>query len=407
MTRMGVERTPITEANPLSHLLPAILPSEGLQLPEENRTVTSLSTRFEVHIIDNIPGVADTISARYPHFADAFPDILVIKTCSREAGGYFVHSGNLGQETLIRETEVALREGAVPIVLGLGWMGRAADGSQRLYGSPGKGREAVMAMAEYSEERNFERVVEDPSLGGAEQQGIMHSAVVRMLSLKQSLTAEAALRAGDVLGTQRLIEQTLERAKNWGPEMSPTSLRASEQFEMGYRELMNDAGMRAFISMEAAEGGVGDQHGDPRPFDNASILRDIYGFPTTVIRDPVRLYQTGEGGLPPGWTNFHLSHDYLQLGLLLGRAFTDERHHDLFRYGIQSYMNLAPSPRNQLIGDERREKYVGLGIAYDALVEIVVRGYSGDVGTGPTIEEYWLVNEELARSDFRGWKEEL
>ena len=407
MTGAGVERILNTEANPLSHLLPFILPPEGLQLPEENRTITTLSTRFEVHIIDGVPGITDVLSARYPDLAGAFPDSLVIKQCGTEPGGYFVHSGTVGQETLIRETDVALREKTIPIVLGLGWLEKRTDGRGRLFYTSGVGREAVMVMPKYAEDTTFETAVSKTGSGGTERTAIMTTAVDRLLALKRPFQASEALSVGDVYGMMRLVNPTYARALTWGPKTSAEGLRASERFEEEYRLFINAGEMRTFLAMEAIEGGVGDQHGDPRPFDNSNVIRNVFGQAITVIRDPARLHQTGEGGLAPGWTNFHLSHDYLQLGQLLARSYVDERYRDLFRFGIQAYMNQAPAPRSQLVGDERRERFVGLGIAYGALVEIIVRGYHEDVGTGPTIDEYWSAIEGLAESRFLGWKEEL
>lgn len=405
MGRARVEYQPESEHSPLSHLLSRLVPPHGLEIPEKNRTVTSLSTQFEVHIIDGIAGASEAISGHFPDLSGVFPDSLVIKRCSVEPDGFFVHSGRYGQETLIRETEVALREKVVPVVLGLGWLEKLADGRSRLFYTPGRHREAVMVMPKYSQSSDFERVVSDWTLTDVERRGIMRGAVVRMLALKKPLSADVALLVGDSYGTGRLVEQTLERALTWGPELSFESRQASELFAQSYRKLKDDGSMRTFMAIEAVEGGVGDQHGDPRPFDNASVIRDIYGLPVTVIRDPVRLYQTGKGGLEPGWTNFHLSHDYMQLGLLLARSFVDEQHQDLFRYGIEAYSDLAPSPRNQLIGDRRREALVGLGIAYGILVEIVVRGYRNDSGPGPVIDDYWRVIGGLSESNFLSWTE--
>jgi hypothetical protein len=407
MTGAGVERFLNSEANPLSHLLTSILPPEGLQLPKENRTITTLSTRFEIHIIDGVSGVSDELSIRYPNLAGAFPDSLVIKQCGAEPEGYFVHSGTVGQETLIRETDVALREESIPIVLGLGWLEKRTDGGGRLFHTPGEGREAVMVMPKYAENTTFETAVSKTASGGTERTAIMTTAVDRLLALKRPFQASEALSVGDVYGMMRLVNPTYARALTWGPKTSAEGLRASERFEEEYRLFINEGEMRTFLAMEAIEGGVGDQHGDPRPFDNANILQDMQGRPVTVIRDPARLYQSGEGGLPPGWTNFHLSHDYLQLGLLLARSFVDGRYQDLFRYGVEAYSNIAPSPRSRLVGDARRERFFGLGLAYGALVEIIVRGYHGDVGTGPTIDEYWSAIERLAESRFQEWKEEL
>lgn len=390
-------------------ILDSLIPPEGITLPPENLTINSLSTKFEVHIVEGVEGVGKLIDETYPHLTGVFPDSLAIKVTASPTGEtaevlYFVNSGALGQETIIRETQVAARETSLPIVLGLGWVERDGQRLLRLHTEPASGRETAMVMPNYLPASDFSRVIASPMLGPSRRWQIMEQAVQRLWVYKTALPAGEELRYGGADGTRRLIEQTQQRALTWGPSPSLTALRSSELLSARLDRVFTKPRMRGFLGVEAIEGKVGDQHGDPRLFDNASLLAAADGRMLTVIRDPVRLFQTGRGGLERGWTNFHLSHDLLQLGLLLARPFVDPEYLDLFLYGLEAYERLSYATDGNIIGRPAREQLFGIGLAYGSLVEILVRNYHHDQGPGPTVTTYWRSIESLARTDFLGWR---
>lgn len=387
---------------PLAHLIPNFVPVSGMDLPERNRTLTSPSTEFEVHIIEGVPGVSRMIDQHYPKFAGVFPDALALKLCGTQENKHFINVGEVGQETIRKETAVALRDKEVPIVLGLGWVERDTGGRMTLFAQPASGREAAMVMAKYDVKTDFATVVDAP-LPAGERREIMEQAVIRMRALKVPMAAEDAQSFDAVIDTRALIDETLDRAfrwreEQWGIPPTQTAVEAHEAFNEAFASWIDASESKQFLHDEQARGAFGDQHGDPRLFDNASVLRRLNGEVVTVIRDPVRLFLLGK----QRWSQFHLCHDDLQLGCLLARPLTDAKHHDLFWYGFEAHERLAGAP---IVGDHRRERLFGIGLAYGALVEIVVRGYGNDAGPGPFIDDYWRVIDGLAESDFLGWKE--
>jgi len=407
MATRGNELPSNSEYGPLAYIVPRIVPSEGMELPEKNRTLTSPSTEFEVHIIEDVPGVSQSVSQFYPEFEGVFPDSLVLKICGTLANEFFINGGEIGQESIRRETSVALRDQRVPIVLGLGWVKREEGGRMALFPQPADGREAAMVMCNYVDETAFGAVVEAP-LSSAERREIMEQSVKRMLALKVPMSAEDARSFDPVVGTRALIGETLDRAFNWrreqwGVDPSQEAKEAHRIFKVAFSEWIEDSDTRQFLQLENERGAFGDQHGDPRLFDNASIVRRSNGSPVTIIRDPVRLFLRDR----QDWSNFHLCHDLLQLGCLLARPFTDPKHRDLFRYGFEAYERMSRASSSNILGDQMREKLFGIGLAYGPQVEIVVRGYVNDEGAGPVIDDYWRIDRWLSESNFLGWKEEL
>jgi len=229
-----------------------------------------------------------------------------------------------------------------------------------------------------------------------------------MLALKVPMSAEDARSFDLVVGTRALIDETLDRALNWrreqwGVDPSQEAKDAHRVFKVAFNEWIEDSDTGQFLQLENERGAFGDQHGDPRLFDNASIVRRLNGSPVTIIRDPVRLFLRDR----QDWSNFHLCHDLLQLGCLLARPFTDPKHRDLFRYGFEAYERMSRASSSNILGDQMREKLFGIGLAYGPQVEIVVRGYVNDEGAGPVIDDYWRIDQWLSESNFLGWKEEL
>ncbi|MCH7951175.1 hypothetical protein IH980_00360 [Patescibacteria group bacterium] len=421
---------PIELQSAHASILERIIPPEGLLLPQDP-ILKQGTTGLKIHIFEfastddvDIPGA---IAAVYPELAGVFPNVLVLKHRGDEPHRYFENMGEIGNQTVLNETRVdqrVLTSGLVPSALGLGRIEKHSNG-MRLFPDSGDGsdtREVAMVMPYYDESTDFGKTLHARKDGEFRRE-IMDQAVALGFAFERAMPNQHRAEYSGLAGIQRLIKETFDRAQSWYGEQTGSSsisggvelgeaevaAESGELFQDSIDRLFADPEFKKYVDRERRIGGFVDVHGDLRPYDNANVVTTTRGRPLVVFRDPVRLYLKDERE----WSNFHFTHRDFQLGLLMGR-FYSEGHHDLISYGIEAFQRRV-GERNRLVDgrisqlSKPEAQMKGLGICYGVFVEIVVakgKMVRGE-NDGPPIVDYWRAVGELADRDFLSWKEGL
>ena len=396
-------------------LVPALVPATGLELTGDiKRSPPTNSTKFELLFVNGLPGLADHISKCHPEMAGVFGNEIVLKIPGSAEDENFGNIGAKARESLEKEAEADRRQEKIGMssTLGMTWVKEGKEGI-KLYPDKVEGAVRAKVMPKFRPEHEFAAVVkQEMSLN--DKKSLMEQAVTRLMAIKAEIPEEEARVYGGLLGTDNLITETAERAIDWSQYPVPEEVRDSRKDSQSIllqmlNQLMRKPEAEQFFENGVVNGEVGDQHGDSRPFDNAFVVKDKNGKSVFIWSDPARLWINQFNR----WSTFHLTHDHLQLGLLLARSYTDQQHHDWFKIGLEAFFKNKNeiSPETQLgpnwLGKikETEKQVIGLGLAYGMLVEIIVLNYGGDKSPhGPKVNDYWKSIRELSESQFLGWE---
>jgi hypothetical protein len=427
MSKPGIEARTNSEVA----LTEALIPPAGLELSVEKSWRTS-STGFRVTWTDPTPVFEEFISKNFPSLEGSFPRGIVLKSCDKVPHIAIVNHGEIGESTLRMETEVDLRqwqhETRMPSCFGIAHgVYQATEGNQpvqvQLLRKPLEGCQQVVVMPRFPEDSSLVAGYRLGIIGEGNESDIASQLIGRLFSMRRGVSQEAAARYGSSQATLELIRDArmrrFERDSLFGDY--------AELVNQALEDLFDDSEMESLLLQEIAEGRIGEQHGDARPYDNLHFVLRKDGGVEAFIRDPVRLSMLVKGK-PQLMETWFITHDDLQIGMMVGGCLPNSQHRWFVKSVVDAYYNWHLG-NAAIYKDPARARLFGASLVYGLTVEQhvlnstryalseVVEGRQGmenDSRVDPAIEldatvlkmqKNWEYLARLAESKFEGWME--
>lgn len=351
------------EARPAGEppLVEQFIPKEGLTLKVRQRDVTP--TGFQLTHTEPSHEFQRLVREFYSELEPAFTGELVIKHCGVGEDTGFCKTGEVGQLTLEEEARVVERQQAVGMPAGMLAFARLEDEEVvELLPERLSGTEAVILMPKFPERSNIELIYEDGGvIPGSGEEGTIAQRLVRRLFAMKREAPDWEARYYGTMEYGKLLDLIIDdrmRAMATDPVFGEQARFVNAAVE----QATSDRDFQEFLCSEVEAGRVGEQHGDPR-FNNIFSVNGKTG-PEPFIIDAVRLRkpQARQARVMYEWW---ITHDYLQLGLMLGEAAAASKAHfrGLADRVLEAYVEEFQADR-LLVEDPRHRELLTLGWIY-------------------------------------------